>query len=756
MKPLLLNRSFITLFALLAACADKGNTDQDGDGFVGDDCDETDPLVFPGAVEACNEIDDNCDGQVDEGVTTDWSQDADGDGYGEVGGTTTAACEPPPGTAASSDDCDDSDTDIHPAAPERCNSLDDNCDGVADDGVGQNWYVDQDGDGFGLAGTGELSCEEQRPGWALNDSDCDDTDATAFPGAAEVCGDSDDDDCDGLPDAGAEGLFYSDLDLDGYGDPDDSELTCEPQAGWLADSSDCAPADPNIHPGATETCNATDDDCNGVVDDGVDADGDGFVSDLCVGGDDCDDSDSDIWPGLPDEVCEDGIDQDCSGADRHCGFDGTVLLSAMDAHVYNSEATGYASMLTQIGDVTGDGIGDLLVSTYTANNSGGGGYLVPGPISGTDTYDNLGHALSGTYDETWGAGKSIGIGDVDGDGIGDVGFGAPYADNNGVYVAYGPISGDRDLSAPDAYVGGPIDTFAGHGTALGDFTGDGIADLAMGAPYSDSSGVFSGAAYLVSGPITGTLSAPVDGTILAGAEELAYAGRSVVIDGDVNGDGINDVLIAAPYTDSSLPDRGSVYLIHGPGTGLSELEDADAIMTGPAAYALIGEGDTMAAKDMDADGYADLAIGSRTDAMSLTAGAVYLNFGPISGAVDLRVADVIIEGLYKNMDAGSAVSQGDVDGDGIAELLIGARGDSTATTSGGGAYLFLAPLAGTYAVSDAEAWFIGDSGTSGAGNSAVLGDLNDDGLADVAIGAPYDATSGSSTSGGTFIHRARN
>jgi hypothetical protein len=125
--------------------------DADGDGYhrpgalqqtCPEDCDDNNPNVFPGAVEICNGMDDNCDGLVDEGVTQTFHADADGDGYGNPL-VSVVACAAPTGYVADHTDCDDNNPLIHPGRPEICNGADDNCDGVTDPGCAD----DDDGDG---------------------------------------------------------------------------------------------------------------------------------------------------------------------------------------------------------------------------------------------------------------------------------------------------------------------------------------------------------------------------------------------------------------------------------------------------------------------------------------------------------------------------------------------------------------------------------------------------------------------------------
>ena len=128
--------------------------DDDQDGYPADeDCDDDDAAIHPGAEEECDGVDNDCDGQTDEGLLQTWYADADGDGYGDAS-QSEEACEQGEGLADNGQDCDDGDADINPDAEELCNGWDDNCDGLADDedpslSAAPSWYVDADGDGWG-------------------------------------------------------------------------------------------------------------------------------------------------------------------------------------------------------------------------------------------------------------------------------------------------------------------------------------------------------------------------------------------------------------------------------------------------------------------------------------------------------------------------------------------------------------------------------------------------------------------------------
>jgi hypothetical protein len=171
---------------------DPSTVDQDGDGSTADqDCDDEDPAVFPDASEECNGKDDDCDGSVDEDVGhTGWS-DADGDNWGT--GDPIVSCERDPELATRDGDCDDTDPDINPGERETCDGVDQDCDGRVDL---EDSFSDEDGDG--ARGTPvEVDVCDPPAGLGSDQGDCDDGDATVFPGAFESCEDWVDSDCDG-------------------------------------------------------------------------------------------------------------------------------------------------------------------------------------------------------------------------------------------------------------------------------------------------------------------------------------------------------------------------------------------------------------------------------------------------------------------------------------------------------------------------------------------------------------------------------
>ena len=275
--------------------------DLDGDGVARPaDCDDLDPA---------------------SGLPSTFFVDVDGDGWGSS--HQQEACGLEPGLSTQGGDCDDGDAEVHPDAPERCNELDDDCDGTPDDGVDiPSWYLDSDGDSYGCDDEVRVQCE-QPPGFADNAEDCDDTDHDINP----------------------ELLWYADADGDGYGDPANTTASCLQPSGYLADATDCDDARDDVHPSAPEICDESDvdEDCDGLAEDEdpdstgqstwyADSDGDGLgdlfsptlacdqPSGHCADASDCDDEDAHV------------TDQQCRwvdlklGKSSNCGLlgDGTV------------------------------------------------------------------------------------------------------------------------------------------------------------------------------------------------------------------------------------------------------------------------------------------------------------------------------------------------------------------------------------------------------------------------------------------------
>jgi hypothetical protein len=324
-----------------AAYVHHGYADEDGDG------------VYVGGDSSTPQDCDDADGSV--GVASTRYVDADGDGYGSS--ATATACPSATGYADTSTDCDDTRADVSPGAPELCDAAntDEDCDGSADDADGSvaasgfsTWYADADADTFGAASVTAATCDVPA-GYVADASDCDDTRADVSPAAPELCDASNtDEDCDGASDdadatvdASGFATWYADTDSDTFGSAAVTSATCDVPAGYVSDASDCDDSRADVSPAAPELCDAadTDEDCDGTADDAdptvdatgyatwyADADSDtfgnaavtaatcdvpsGYVADAS----DCDDTRADVSPAGT-EVSDDGVDQDCDGAD---------------------------------------------------------------------------------------------------------------------------------------------------------------------------------------------------------------------------------------------------------------------------------------------------------------------------------------------------------------------------------------------------------------------------------------------------------
>ena len=337
----------ITGFGIAFACSPPT-------GFVDNmlDCQDFDASINPDAIEVtCNDIDDNCNGFTDDNPNIDgdsmslcegdcndndpsvtlftYWQDSDGDGYGtnhDITGFGIAfACSPPTGFVDNMLDCQDFDASINPDAIEvTCNDIDENCNGATDDDRNADndsmslcegdcddnnasitlftYWQDGDGDGYGtnhdITGTGTAFACSPPAGFVSNSLDCMDTFASINPDAPEICIDQLDNDCDGLTDGLDGDCFPKDYYCDGDSDGVAGMLpsgqcaggNCAPQDCQMAVGTDCDDTSSNIFPGAPEVCDAIDNNCNDIVDEGdadgngvpdcIDPDGDAITNDL--------------------------------------------------------------------------------------------------------------------------------------------------------------------------------------------------------------------------------------------------------------------------------------------------------------------------------------------------------------------------------------------------------------------------------------------------------------------------------------------
>jgi hypothetical protein len=313
--------------------------------------------------------------------------------------------------------------------------------------------------------------------------------------------------------------------------------------------------------------------------------------------------------------------------------------------------------------------------------------------------------------------SASGAGDVNGDGIDDLIVGAPGVDPNGrsnagaSYVVFGSDQGfppiiDLATDADVTIQGAAANDVSGYSVSgAGDVNGDGIDDLIVGAPRADPNGrSYAGASYVVFGAadLAGTidLADPASGAdlIIQGAVAYDRSGSSVSEAGDINGDGIGDLIIGAYQADPNGRNyAGASYVVFGSDQGFPPIldlaTDANVTIQGAAVYDRSGFS-VSGAGDVNGDGLDDLIIGAlqpgSAEQEPRYAGASYVVFGTDQGfpaTIDLASdADLTMVGAATNDQFGRSVSgAGDVDGDGLDDLIIGAPNNSPNGREGAGA-----------------------------------------------------------------------
>ena len=514
----------------------------------------------------------------------------------------------------------------------------------------------------GCAGEVVATDDADGDGVTVADGDCDDAEPAVFPGADDSVGDGVDQNCDGADGVDADGDLF---------------------ASVASGGEDCDDSSADVSPAAVERCEAggVDEDCDGLVNDddpgvqgGVtayfDEDGDGYggsgasavycaapagwVAELG----DCDDARADVNPGEA-ELCGDGLDNDCDGVGG-CrpiegptpigGASGLLGTDLSDEGFAMAAWQGAAGGVLAIGGPSAEAYnGAIKVASFSA---GAGGALI-GEVEGT---------VLGVSGGNVGAGVLLAP-VLRGGGLGLVSVGA-----DGVLAVFdaGSLRGGAEQTVLDAVVVGegfyPGSAYEGHKLAAADFTSDGVADLVVGAGGAWGTG-YNGAVYIFRGGGSGSVTTGAGYAAVLGEDTGSYSFGYSVEAGDLDGDGLPELIAADPWAElpSDPVGGGVVAIFAGDGLrGVLRAADADATITSAVANEYGGW--NLSIVDYDGDGRDDLL------SAQVGAGACGVYASPTRGR--LRTTDAIAT-FESGVPYGClGMLPGDLDGDGALDVVF--------------------------------------------------------------------------------------
>jgi len=435
----------------------------------------------------------------------------------------------------------------------------------------------------------------------------------------------------------------------------------------------------------------------------------------------------------------------------------------------NQEEAGLGSGVASAGDINGDGYADVIVGAYVfGSTSQGAAWVFLGSAAGITASSPADAHLTIESDQGLSfLGFSVAsAGDVNGDGFSDVIVGAWRYSNTvnlegAAFIYYGSSPGITGSNPADAHAlieGDANDRFGVSVASAGDVNGDGYADVVVGAPFFGTDA--AGAAWVFLGSAEGiTATSAADAHFfLESDQDVAKLGWSVASAGDVNGDGFSDIIIGAYIYDHPEQNEGIALIFHGSAAGLtgSGIGDADAFIEGDQIWANLGYS-VASAGDVNGDGYSDVVVSARGFSNGEDYEGIALVFhGSALGITGSSPADAdaVIEANQDYAYLGLQVaSAGDVNGDGFADIAVGAGQFDNGEHDEGIAMVFLGSPAGIVGSGPGDAHALIESNQEDAllGLVTSAGDINGDGFGDIIVGG-FKYANGESNEGIALVY----